>query len=448
VVSRLFRSRVVRAVLTASLFASLPALAGGFSIFEAGARAMGMGGAFVAQADDPSAMFYNPAGMAFQQRSGMFGGTFIYWDAELSQGFAPFPGEGYTAKQEGHVQVPPVHFYVTTPLPGRFKDINLSIGAWTPFGLSTKWEDPNNFRGRFLSQRADLRHLAMGFQLSAKLTPWLAIGGGPELRFSDVKLQRNVAIYNPFIGQPVDAAHLNLVSDGIETDVTWGAGLMLAPIKGLRFGAAYHAHVYADYEGSARFFSAPTGNAQLDAAFASRIPVSPGANGAFVDVPVTTRLQFPSVFMFGVSYDICDRLTVEADGNYWGWSTFDKTVLTFATVDNKTVPESTLTHNWENTWTVRGGVRYAVTPKFDVALGGYYDQTPQPDEDVNPLLPDSNRTGITAGLGVRIGEHLMVEASNLVLFFHDRTTRTNADNFNATYKTFADLFTINVRASF
>lgn len=38
----------------------------GFHIREQGAKAMGMANAFVAQADDPSAIFYNPAGIAFQ----------------------------------------------------------------------------------------------------------------------------------------------------------------------------------------------------------------------------------------------------------------------------------------------------------------------------------------------------------------------------------------------
>ena len=48
------------------LFLAAPAasFAAGFSVFEAGAKALGMGGAFVAQADDPSAIFFNPAGIA------------------------------------------------------------------------------------------------------------------------------------------------------------------------------------------------------------------------------------------------------------------------------------------------------------------------------------------------------------------------------------------------
>src|SRR5580704_5992850 len=37
-----------------------------FSVSEVGVRATGMGTAFIAVADDGSALFYNPAGIAFQ----------------------------------------------------------------------------------------------------------------------------------------------------------------------------------------------------------------------------------------------------------------------------------------------------------------------------------------------------------------------------------------------
>ncbi|MCG2815039.1 MAG: outer membrane protein transport protein, partial [Candidatus Aminicenantes bacterium] len=37
----------------------------GFAIFEIGARAAALAGAHVAQADDASAIYYNPAGMVF-----------------------------------------------------------------------------------------------------------------------------------------------------------------------------------------------------------------------------------------------------------------------------------------------------------------------------------------------------------------------------------------------
>ncbi len=71
----------MRRVLTAIcgfliLAFSFPALAEAQSGFEVvGSRALGMGGAFVAVADDPSAVFWNPAGLA----SGQPAGATIEW---------------------------------------------------------------------------------------------------------------------------------------------------------------------------------------------------------------------------------------------------------------------------------------------------------------------------------------------------------------------------------
>ena len=50
------------------------ALANGFAINEMGTKAVGMGGAFAAQADDPSAVYYNPAGIVQLEGTQVSGG--------------------------------------------------------------------------------------------------------------------------------------------------------------------------------------------------------------------------------------------------------------------------------------------------------------------------------------------------------------------------------------
>jgi long-subunit fatty acid transport protein len=67
----LFHGKDMRAEAKAAILAAAVTLATGLrpsavsaqSSFEPGARAAGMGGAFVALADDTSALFYNPAGL-------------------------------------------------------------------------------------------------------------------------------------------------------------------------------------------------------------------------------------------------------------------------------------------------------------------------------------------------------------------------------------------------
>lgn len=428
-------------LLVTALVAAGPASAAGFSIFEAGSRATGMGGAFVAVADDQSAMFYNPAGLAEQAEKGklkaMVGVTLIVPNSKLDSGADPYPGSDYSAKQKSMVFFPP-NFYASY---GLSDNVNISLGTWFPFGLSTAWEDPDTFRGQYISQRVDLRQYALGLQLGWKIDDVLSIGAGPELRVSDVKLQRNVPLLNPFTNRVVTAAHADIVGDGFEANLTWGAGIKINVSPELSFGASYHGKVTADYTGDATFYSKPTGNPQLDALVASRLPLDK-------PVPVTTSVAYPAMTQFGLSYVFDKKLTVAVSANYTWWDVFSQITLAYGTVDGKSVPSTTIPFGYKNAWAFRGGLEWKATDKLDVLAGIVYDQTPQPDFAVSPLLPDANRTGYSIGLSAKIGQNTHVDFSNLFLFFHERTTLTNKDNFNGTYKTFADLAVVNLRTSF
>src|SRR5207249_7435404 len=57
------KAGAILAVLAAGLALPGAVLASGYSIYEQGARAMANAGAFTARADDPSALFFNPAGI-------------------------------------------------------------------------------------------------------------------------------------------------------------------------------------------------------------------------------------------------------------------------------------------------------------------------------------------------------------------------------------------------
>ena len=427
-------------LLAIALFAAGPASAAGFAIFEAGSRATGMGGAFVGVANDQSAMFYNPAGLGEQAEQGklkvMVGVTLIKPDSKLDQGANPYPGSDYSAKQKSMLFFPP-NFYASY---GLSECLNLSLGTWFPFGLSTAWEDQDNFRGQYVSQRVDLRQYAMGLQLGWKINDYLSVGAGPELRISDVKLQRNVPLFNPFTNRVVTAAHADIVGDGYAADLTFGAGIKINPTPELSIGASYHGKVTSDYKGAATFYARPIGNG-LDAVFASRVPVDK-------PVPVKTAIDYPAETQVGLSYTFAKKLTFAVAGTYTQWDVFKQITLTYSTVDGKTVPATTIPFNYENAWAYRAGIDWKASEKLAILAGFVYDQTPQPDESVSPLLPDANRTGYSIGLSAKIGQHTYLDVSNLFLFFHDRTTLTNKDNFNGTYKTFADLAVLNLRTSF
>ena len=407
--------------------------AAGFALFEQSSKGNAVAGAFAATADDPSAMFYNPAGNAFIDRFTLEAGGFaILRPTARLDGQSPYPGDGYSASMSKS----PYgigHGYAVLPLSNSVK---LSAGFWTPNGLGVPWENANTFAGRFINQRNDIRQIAVSAQLAVKLSDSIAIGAGPEARITDVRLGENISAVNPFTQRVVDIAHVSIVSAGEPVKVGFAAGLLIKPCDRVRLGIAYHSHMDVDLNGPASFGQIPTGSPQFDAAVAQSLPFGKGAQAR-------TTLQFPSVTMFGIAYEVTPRLTLEADGTYTTWKVFDQTVLQ---IDG--LPDTTLVHNWQNTWTLRAGLTYKVGSRSWVAGGFVYDQTPQPDADAGVFLPDANRTGGTIGAGIAVSKRFEFQFSSLFLWFHERTITTSKDNFSATYQTFAILPSVSIKSTF
>ncbi|MEM8997757.1 MAG: outer membrane protein transport protein, partial [Acidobacteriota bacterium] len=92
------------------------AFASGFSIFEQGAKASGVAGAFTAIADDASANWYNPANLVWMEgRQFQAGGNLITVGGEtelevLDPAFGVFTAT--TFEPESSIETP-VHLYYT-----------------------------------------------------------------------------------------------------------------------------------------------------------------------------------------------------------------------------------------------------------------------------------------------------------------------------------------------
>jgi long-chain fatty acid transport protein len=424
------------ALVLVGLAVALPAArleAAGFALFEQGAKGNAMGGAFAATADDPSAMFYNPAGNAFIDDFTMMGGAFgVLRPTARLDGLNPYPGQSYSADMKKSLYWFGHGYGVLSLGP----DVKLSAGFWSPNGLGVPWQNPDVFRGRYIAQRTDLRQLSASVQLAVKLADFLSIGAGPEIRFTDVKLSQNISAVNPFTQRVTDIAHVSIVSTGTPVVVTWTAGLLVKPCDRLRLGLSYHAHVDVDLTGAAQFGQILSGNAQFDGAVSQQLPFGkrPAAG---------TTIQFPGVAAFGIAWDVSPKVTLEADGNYVNWKVFDQTVLNIAGL-----PPEVLVHNWQNTWAIRAGLLYKPSKSGWLAAGFIYDQTPQPSFDAGPFLPDSNRTGVTIGGGIGMMKGFEFQFSSLFLWFHERTITDSKDSFSATYKTFAILPSVGFKSTF
>ncbi len=427
------RLMTLAGVIALTLLLSAPMTYGaGFSIFEQGARAMGRAGAFTATADDPSAIFFNPAGLAFQHGFNVYlGGTFITPNVDFT-GANPFPGDGVTESLKSTVFFPP-NVYITYDL---LDGITLGLGIFADFGLTTEWDNPATFSGRYISTKASLVSFTINPAIGFKVSDQLALGVGLNIRTTDVELNRFVPIFDPFTFKVVDAARVKLESD-TQIDFGFNAGLLYKVTDKLRFGFSYRHHINSELEGKASFTILSTGNPQLDAAIAATLPSTP--------IPVRTGINYPKVISIGVAADPWETWSFEVNVNWMEWSRFEELKLDFP--EN---PEfnQTLVQEWDDVFSIRFGVEKVLNDRWTIRGGFIFDDTPQPPRTMSPILPDADRYSVIVGTTINFG-NWYVDVAEMLLFFKDRSTSPdNERGYFGEYSNFTNLVGINLGIRF
>jgi long-chain fatty acid transport protein len=412
---------------TAAVLLVVPSLSfgAGFALFETGTRSFAMAGAFVAVADDPSAMFWNPAGLAFQDDKGtqVMMGAILIAPVQTFYGENPYPGEGYSTEQKEQIFFPP-HFQFVTPLGDR---TTFGFAVQIPFGLGTYWDDDH--AGRFLSKRVDLMAYDLTPNLAFDLNDNVALGVGVDYRISSIDLTRNVPLVDPFSQQVVDVAQTHIYTDGAGNDGWgWHAGLLAKLGKGLSFGLTYRSSITVDYEGYADFYQFSTGNIELDQIVAASIPFGETITGA-------TQIEFPDFWIAGLAWT-GERVIISAEWGRMGWSSFQELALTFDDYPefNEAIPE-----NYHDADQYRLGFEYRASQHLALQLGTLYDETPQPAANMTPLLGDANRTSVTCGLSW-IKNNFRLDLGYEYLMMDDRSTEgTSVSGYDGRYESSANL---------
>jgi long-chain fatty acid transport protein len=156
------------------------AFASGTLVYEQGSKASALAGAFVAQADDASAAFYNPAGLAFQKGMQLsFNTTYIFARVRhLSPTYGTF---------ENHAKnffLPGVFF--SMPLNDRW---TFGVSSTAPFNLATDWSD--RFNGRFAGRHSKIVTLQLRPSFAYKINDHNAVAIGIDYYDSTINLIRS-----------------------------------------------------------------------------------------------------------------------------------------------------------------------------------------------------------------------------------------------------------------
>ncbi len=399
----------------------------GFALFEHGARAVGLGGAFGATADDPTAIYFNPAGIAFLQGTQFAIGTELITESSTFYGANPYPGQGYSVDMKKQIFYPS-HVYLTGELT---PDLHWGIGAYSPFGLGTWW--PNGYAGKYVSKRVDLKVFNINPTLSYKLTENLAVAVGVDYFYSGLDLTRSIGAINPYTQQAAEVGQVHLYTDW-KGGWGWNVGLLGKLDGGFSIGATYRSNVKVNYTGKASFTQFSSGYPDFDAIVGTQVPFGS-------KVSAVTSIKYPDEVRVALAWH-GQKWGIEGDVVRMGWSSFKDLPIDLVGYPmlSEIRPE-----NYKDSNTYRLGVEYKASPSMSWQFGALYDKSPVPIESVSPLLPDADRKGGSIGASFGLTPKTRLDISYLYLKFSDRGTGgVNYDSYEGTYKTTANLFGITV----
>ena len=356
--------KLLSAVVMATVFSAGSALAAGFALDTQTARATSMGSAMTAGVDDPSAIYYNPAGLALTQGLRVMAGLHLIVPGVS---FEPTGGEKVTVASTPST---PPHVFASVKLSD---EVAFGLGIYTPFGNTAKW--PDGWVGEQLITRSQLQTFYISPSFGFKVADRLRVGIGMDF-VRGVVVQERVLNF-------VDSKG-SLALGG----ATWGsganAGIQVDIMKDMLTAAVvYRGNVLLPFEGSVDFKDVP-----------------PELSGRLKDQDVTADILLPSQWQLGLSYKPFEKLRIGVDAWHVNWSSFRSLKVVFE--------DAALTSDdpkrWEDVWSYRFGGEYAVTDAVTARLGFKVDPSPSPEDTLAPNLPDANRVTINAGGGYAMGD--------------------------------------------
>jgi long-chain fatty acid transport protein len=341
-----------------------------------------MSNAFAAQADDPSALHYNPAGMT-QLR-----GVQLMAGALISGGSTDFTGPtGVTATGDRNGTVawpPPAHTFITANLKDlgltALGDLSAGIGLTVPFGSLTRW--PNDGPFRTATTFSALPLLDIKPTLAYKATENLSLGLGADIyTFSGLAGEGHVE------KQSIPTAGVKTELFGKDTAAGFNASLLYTALRNAdgkplaNIGIVYRSQATLHLSGALLANGAKVSDANATLVLPQII------TGAIAIWPVRTSER---------------EWKLELDVDYVGWKSVRNLDVTLGNGMTIAQPQ-----NWRSTYAVMLGTEYKwlaleSLPNWQVALrGGYTNQQNQmPDLTYDPGIPSSDLHIVGGGLGL------------------------------------------------
>ncbi|ATX81592.1 Long-chain fatty acid transport protein [Mariprofundus ferrinatatus] len=397
-------------LLVSMLFAGIStAQAGGYMVGEMATRATGMASAFTAVADDASAAWHNPAGVAFTEgRQLMLGSAVILTSNDFtsnSSNLIPAPATSVKAK-DGTFFIP--HAYFT------YWDEESSLGASlsinSPFGLETDWPTTGLFASKNTFSRINM--VMINPSVIFEVSGHLSFAAGVDYAYVN-KVDLN------------NTAQL-LSGDG---DGWGGNASILYKGDSFNFGVTYRSRIKVDIK---------NGLITGGPALAGVLPALVGAT-----TTGNTSLTLPDQLNVGFAFMPNEQWTLSFDADWVNWKTFKEIRIQYtpsllSTVLTGGTNVNTLPENWKATIDLRAGAEWKYLPNMRARFGYIFSPTPIKDVDFSPSIPGNDRHIVSIGHGYDFTPETTLDLAYAYVHINKRnqTQSTGGTNAlkNGTYK--------------
>ncbi len=388
--------------------------AGGYYFSDIGVRAFSRGGAFVAGADDLTALYYNPAALTRLDR-----GTVTLNVAGVDQAISfdrlDYPGEAAdgsdlitdpVTNEAPAYAIPHLGVSHTFGLP----NTTFAFGFYPPYAPDVSYPDDGPQRYSLVDTL--VIQTVTGPSVAHRVLPWLSVGVGVTWNVLIVEQDLNITLSTN------DDRELSDFDVGFHMEGTdmkgfgWNAGVLIEPPDGrFAIGAmllppiAFHTKGRMEADFSENFY--------YDDFIASETAS---------DEDISLSVTMPTILKTGALFRPTDRIEIEA-GFFWeNWSAVEDLVVTdmdmtiettdgnLAGVEDVVITDDVvLPVGYNDVWSVRLGGEVDLGEQAVLRTGVLYEIAAIPDATLSPSGGDSNKLGIGLGGSWRVTPSLSLD---------------------------------------
>jgi long-chain fatty acid transport protein len=405
-INRLLSSMVLVLMMGATSYT----FAAGFALYEGSARGNALGGN-PGGADDPSAIFYNPAGITQLEGRQFMGGLTAIIPLTDTRLESIYDDQVYERSYEDNAFFPP-HLYYTQQINEK---VWVGAGIMSRFGLGSEF--PDNWAGRYNSFNAIIETIQFNPNIAYKVSDKLSLAFGVNATYMNVQLERvndaGALLGLPNINDPrTDEYDVFQIIEGETWGYGFNAALFAQPNDKWSFGITYNSEVEMEID---------DGTIRFDQRNDTELP-----DTWFMDANGEAGIDLPQMIFLGANYTHSDRLEFNLGAVYTGWSSydefrleFDEPILIFPGA-GLFVTESAETRDWDDVWRYNFGAAYKYNDTLDFYASFIYDDSPIPDEHFDYTVPTWDRRLLGIGFSYQPGVWRF-DASYQYLWIGDRS---------------------------